>query len=133
MRIQLFAMAAMLALGATTLHAQRVNTGILDFVSPDDGTVRLRCDQLGMRPVVFFGLNAANILGTNGSVLTVEDLSPGMSATFFYTRINKKRWVISKILVNEQEAYCGQPIGWCQGDYPPTRVVGRSGPWRRIP
>ncbi len=133
MRTQLFAMAAMLVLGATTLHAQRVNTGILDFVSPEDGTVRLRCSELGMRPIVFFGMNAANILGTNGSVLTVEDLAPGMSATFYYRRLDKKRWVISKILVEEQEAFCGQPIGWCAGDFPPTRVVGRSGPWRRAP
>jgi hypothetical protein len=122
-----------LALGST-LHAQsRVNTGILDLVSPEDGTLRLRCDQLGMRPVVFFGMNAANILGTDGSVLTVEDLSPGMSATFFYRRVGKNRWVVSKILVHEQELYCDQWVGYCPGDFPPTRVVGRSGPWRRIP
>src|SRR4051794_25279325 len=113
MRTRLFAIALALC-AVTTLHAQtRVNTGILDFVSPEDGTIRLRCDQLGMRPIVFFGMNAANILATSGSVLTVEALSRGMTATFFYSRVDKKRWVVSKVLIQEDESYCDQSVNCC--------------------
>ncbi len=125
---------AALGCSVLTLQAQSpVVTGILDFVSPEDGTVRLRCDQLAMQPMVFVGMNAANIQSPDGGLLTVAHLSPGMSATFYFRRAGKKRWIISKVLVEEPAPYYENFEGYHSCDFPPTRVIGRLGMWRRAP
>lgn len=105
---------------AAVLQAQEpVTTGVLDAVSQEAGTLRLRADQTAQKPILFYGMNAANITTVSGKLATLADLRPGTQLTIFYVQ-RGDRWFISRVLIPDAEPTTGPAT-------PPTRTTTGDG------
>ena len=97
-----------LALVSEVRAQEPMTSGILDYVSPEDGTIRLRADQIASRPLIFYGMHSANVMTVSGRLARLEDLAPGMSVSLFFARHGKRKWIISRVVVADEEFGPGQ-------------------------
>jgi hypothetical protein len=109
-----------------------MSTGILDFVSPESGTLRIRSDQRGGRPLLFYRMNAANIMTEGGTLLTLADLEPGMPVSIFYINQGRRGWTVFKVVIHEP-AERPEPTARQWDELGPPRVTGQIGKWRHAP
>ncbi len=91
---------ALICCAGAQLQAQPVITGVLDYVSPNSGTLRVRSEHGAYRPVMFYRMNSASIMTETGSLVTVADLAPGMEVTIYFSRYGQ-RWAVSKVLIRD--------------------------------
>ncbi len=109
-----------------------MSTGVLDFVSLESGTLRIRSDQRGGRPLLFYGMNAANIMTEGGTLLTLADLEPGMPVSIFYINQGRRGWAVFKVVIHEPEER-PEPAARQWDELGPPRVTGQIGKWRHAP
>ncbi len=88
-----------LSFAVTFLHAQGpVSTGTIQDVSREDGILRLRPEQSGSKPIIYYGMDKADIQTVAGKAAKLADIAPGMLVSVFYAKQND-RWVVSKVLI----------------------------------
>jgi len=93
-----------LAGGLALLHGQGpVSTGLIQDISREDGILRLRPEQSGSGPIIYYGMDKADILTVGGKAAKLADITPGMQVSVFYTQQND-RWVVSKVLIPDAPA-----------------------------
>ncbi len=109
-----------------------MTSGTLDFVSPESGTLRIRSDQRGGRPVLFYGMNSANIMTEGGTLLTLADLEPGMPVSIFFVNQGRRGWAVLKVVTHEPQVR-PEPAARQWDEPGPPRVTGQIGNWRHAP
>ena len=119
----------LLLAGLASARAQLpMTTGTLDFVSPESGTLRIRSDQRGGRPVLFYGMNSANIMTEGGTLLTLADLEPGMPVSIFFVNQGRRGWAVLKVVTHEPQAR-PEPAARPWDELGPPQVTGQIGNW----
>ena len=75
-------------------------TGVVDFVDPEQGLLRVRCAQSGYQPRLLHGMENANFLTESGVAMTLADIQPGMQVTIQLGRRGRE-WMIARVLLHD--------------------------------
>jgi len=76
-----------------------ISTGSVVALAPDKHTMTIRSTQTS-EPIMFYGMDHANVVTGSGRQATVANIQVGSPVTVFYaTRDN--RWVVSKVVIPE--------------------------------
>jgi len=93
--------AAWIVAASNSLLAQGpVNTGLVQSLSKEQGTLTLRTEQSVGGSIVYHGMNKAEILTVGGKPASLADLSPGQRVSVFYKK-NGDQWLVSRVLIPE--------------------------------
>ena len=102
--------ALQMALLGTLLAQGPLNTGIIQTLSKEQGTLTLRTEQSAGGPITYYGMGKAEVLTVGGKLGTIADLSVGQRVTVFYGKQGDK-WVVSRVLVAEPGTATGPATG----------------------
>ena len=80
-----------------------MNAGLVQSVSKEKGTLTIRTEQSGGGPIVYYGMNKAEILTVGGKPATLADITQGQRVTVFYGK-QGDHWVVSRVLLPEPGA-----------------------------
>jgi hypothetical protein len=78
---------------------ETVSTGMVESVSPKEGTLTMLSDQTH-GDLTLHGLERANIFTADGKALQIVDLAQGQRVTIAYA-VHDKQWFISKVILSE--------------------------------
>ena len=116
-----------LAGGLALLHGQGpVSTGLIQDISREDGILRLRPEQSGSGPIIYYGMDKADILTVGGKAAKLADITPGMQVSVFYKKQND-RWVVSKVLIPDATTTPAVTAAPAPAPVPQTGNANRDG------
>jgi hypothetical protein len=94
-------LAAALIAATNSLVAQGpVNTGLVQKLSKEQGTLTLRTEQSGGGSIVYHGMDKAEILTVGGKPASLADISLGQRVSVFYKK-SGDQWLVSRLLIPE--------------------------------
>jgi hypothetical protein len=94
-------LAAALIAATNSLVAQGpVNTGLVQKLSKEQGTLTLRTEQSGGGSIVYHGMDKAEILTVGGKPAGLADISLGQRVSVFYKK-SGDQWLVSRVLIPE--------------------------------
>ena len=88
-----------MTLGASAADGP-MNAGLVQSVSKEKGTLTIRTEKSGGGPIVYQGMNKAEILTVGGKPATLADITEGQRVTVFYGK-QGDHWVVSRVLIPE--------------------------------
>jgi uncharacterized Zn-binding protein involved in type VI secretion len=106
MKTRTISMIAALSLGITVGASGQegpMNAGLVQSVSKEKGTLTIRTEQSGGGPIMYYGMNKAEILTVGGKPATLADIVQGQRVTVFYGK-QGDHWVVSRVLIPEPAA-----------------------------
>lgn len=92
--------AALIAAGNSLVAQGPVNTGLVQNLSKEQGTLTLRTEQSGGGSIVYHGMGKAEILTAGGKPASLSDVSVGQRVSVFYKK-SGDQWLISRVLIPE--------------------------------
>jgi hypothetical protein len=103
MKTNIFSMMTALSImtaASATAQEGPMNAGLVQSLSKEQGTLTIRTEQSGGGPIVYHGMNRAEILTVGGKPATLADIAQGQRVTVFYAK-QGDRWVVSRVVIPE--------------------------------